>query len=140
MPGICFASSSHTMFYILQCMICNFVQRHLVVSFSYIQCLHEISNTNLYIQHTYISQNIIATNMKSQNIYFPTLCPKGTRKPSNLHSSPKCWHDISITSKYTHLIYISQNIYNIPKYIFPHPVPEGHKETLQLTFFPQVLA
>ena len=35
MPGICFASSWHTMFYILKCMICNFVQRHLVVSFSY---------------------------------------------------------------------------------------------------------
>ena len=44
------AQSAHSaMFYILQCMIFNFVQRHLVVSFSYLQCWHDISNTNIYI-------------------------------------------------------------------------------------------
>ena len=33
----------------------------------------------------------------------PTLCPKGTRKPSKLHSSPKCWHDIFNTNLYIQL-------------------------------------
>ena len=52
-----------------------------------------------YIFNNYIFPKIIfATNIKSQNIYFPTLCPKGTRKSSNLYSSPKCWHDISKTN------------------------------------------
>ena len=30
-----------------------------------------------------------------RNVHFPTLCPKGTKKPSNLHLSPNCWHGIS---------------------------------------------
>ena len=71
MPGICFASSWHTMFYILQCMICNFVQRHLVVSFSYPKWWHDISNTNIYIQLIHIPKWDI----------LPPLCPNGTQKP-----------------------------------------------------------
>ena len=63
-----------------------------------------------------------------KNVYSPTLRPKGVQKPFNLHSSPKCWHDI-----------FNANIY-IQKCIFPNPAPEGRTETLQLTFLPQVLA
>ena len=62
-----------------------------------------------------------------KNVYSPTLRPKGAQKPSNLHSSPKCWHDI-----------FNANMY-ILKCIFPIPAPEGRTETLQLTFIPQVL-
>ena len=36
----------------------------------------------------------------SKNVHSPTLCPKGTQKPSNLHSSPKCLHDIANTNIY----------------------------------------
>ena len=42
--------------------------------------------------------------------------------------SPNCWHHISNT-----------NIY-FKKCTFTKPVPEGHTETFQLTFIPQVLA
>ena len=62
-----------------------------------------------------------------KNVHSPTLRPKGAQKPSNLHSSPKCWHDI-----------FNANMY-ILKCIFPIPAPEGRTETLQLTFIPQVL-
>ena len=37
-------------------------------------------------------------HISNTNIHSPILCPKGTQKPSNLHSSPKCWHDISNTN------------------------------------------
>ena len=33
-----------------------------------------------------------------KNVYSPTLRPKGAQKPFNLHSSPKCWHDIFNTN------------------------------------------
>ena len=73
------------------------------------KCWHNISNTNLYFQLTYIPS---------------TLRPKGAQKPFNLHSSPKCWHDI-----------FNANIY-IQKCLFSNPAPEGRTETLQLTFLP----
>ena len=59
-----------------------------------------------------------------KNVYSPTLRPKGAQKPFNLHSSPKCWHDI-----------FNANIY-IQKCLFSNPAPEGRTETLQLTFLP----
>ena len=40
-------------------------------------------------------RHIPNTNIYFHKCTFPTLCPKGTQKPSNLQSSPKCWHDIS---------------------------------------------
>ena len=58
-------------------------------------------------------------------IVWPYDCP--TLWLSDLHSSPKCWHDI-----------FNANIY-IQKCMFPHPVPKGHTETLQLSFIPQAL-
>ena len=83
----------------------------------------------------------------SENIHSPTRRPKGAQKPSNLHSSPTCWHGISNTIYvqltytpqivgiiYPIQIYISKNVY------FPNPVSTRHTETLQLTFIPQVLA
>ena len=35
-----------------------------------------------------------------KNVYSTTLRPKGAQKPYNLHSSPKCWHDIFNTNIY----------------------------------------
>merc|ERR1712110_1094073 len=55
------------------------------------------------------------------NVHSPTLCPKGTQKPSNLQSSPKCWHDISNINIYLQLIYTPQmvgSIYLIQIYFF----------------------
>ena len=89
--------------------------------------------------------------------------------PSNLHLSPNCWHGISNISMYIHLncivlmshilvwpnTYCKQcpnftplivgSIYPIKLYIsynctLPNPVPEGHKETLYLTFISKLLA
>ena len=84
----------------------------------------------------------------SKYVQSPTLCPKGTQKPSNLHSSPMCWHDISNINIYLQVTYTPQIvgiIYPIQIYIsknvyFPNPVSTRHTETLQLTFIPQVLA
>ena len=81
----------------------------------------------------------------SKNVHSPTLCPKGTQKPSNLHSSSKCWHDISNINIYLQVTYAPQIvgiIYPIQIYISknPKPIPKGHTETLQLTFILQVLA
>ena len=41
----------------------------------------------------------------SKNVHSLTLCPKGTQKPSNLHSSPKRYHDISNIKIYIPLTY-----------------------------------
>ena len=49
----------------------------------------------------------------------PPLCPKGTQKPIELNSSPKCRHDISNTNIYIQLIHI-------PKWdILPPLCPKG---------------
>merc|ERR1712001_451022 len=47
----------------------------------------------------------------SKNVHSPTLCPKGTQKSSNLHSSPNCWHDISNTN-----IHIQLTVVDVPFY------------------------
>ena len=53
----------------------------------------------------------------------------------NLLSSPNSLQYISNTNIYL------DNLHVIPKIGHsPNSVPEGHKETLQITFFPQVLA
>ena len=52
----------------------------------------------------------------------------GTLKLSILHSSPKCWHDISNTNIYIQLINIAQNIYSTNIYLQPsnlHSFPKG---------------
>ena len=56
----------------------------------------------------------------AQNIDFPTLRPKGAQKPSNLHSSPKCWHDISNTKLYIQLTYIPQIVGSIYAILMYH--------------------
>ena len=55
-----------------------------------------------------------------------TLCPKGTQKPSNLHSSPKCWHDISniIYIQLTYTPQIVGSIYPIQIYILKTLIPQ----------------
>ena len=56
----------------------------------------------------------------SKYVQSPTLCPKGTQKPSNLHSSPMCWHDISNINIYLQVTYTPQIvgiIYPIQIYI-----------------------
>ena len=50
--------------------------------------IHPPSVGMIYSMPTYIFKNV----------YSPTLRPKGAQKPYNLHSSPKCWHDIFNTN------------------------------------------
>ena len=71
--------------------------------------------TYIYIQLTYTPQ-IIGIIYPIQiyvlkNVDSPPLCPKGTQKPSNLHSSPNCWHDISNTN-----INIQLTVVDVPFY------------------------
>merc|ERR1719458_1332122 len=57
-----------------------------------------------------------------KNVHSPTLCPKGTQKPSKLHLSHKCWHDISNTNIYiqlTHTPHIIGSIYPFSKIHIP---------------------
>ena len=87
------------------------------------------------------------TNIHFQNWTFPNPVPEGHKETLQLTFSPKvlawyiqyqhiystiyspnCWHHIS-----------NANIH-IQNCTFPYPVPEGHKETIQLTFVPKVLA
>ena len=75
---------------------------------TFIQCWHDISNTNIYIQLIHIPKMYI----------LPPLCPKGTQKPINLNSSPKCWHDISNTKLFIQLTYISQIVGSIYEYCY----------------------
>ena len=66
-------------------------------------------------------QHISNTNIYFHKCTFPTLCPKGIQKPSNLQSSPKCWHDISYINIYIQLTYTPQmvgSIYPIQNTIF----------------------
>ena len=65
------------------------------------------------------------------NVHFPTLCPKGTQKPYNLHSSPKCWPVISNINIYfnCHRLPTLLAAYIKYKCSLSNPVPEGHKET-----------
>ena len=101
-----------------------------------------------YILYKYTFQNVHYQTLCPEILKIPNLYPKGTQKPFNLHSSPNCWHDISNTNihiQLTHTPQIVGSIYPIQIYIFqkctfPNPVPEGHTETLQLTFIPQLLA
>ena len=58
--------------------------------------MHDIFNTKLYTQLTYIPKLYIPT----------TMCQNGTGKPSKLPSSPKSWHCISTTKLYTQLTHI----------------------------------
>ena len=67
-----------------------------------------------YIQY----QHIYSTDTYSKNVHFPTLCPKGTQKPINLNSSPKCWHDISNTKPFIQVTYISQIVGSIYEYCY----------------------
>ena len=68
-----------------------------------------------YIQYQHIYSNDTFSKKKS---HFPTLCPKGTQKPINLNSSPKCWHVISNTKLFIQLTYISQIVGTIYKYSY----------------------
>ena len=86
---------------------------------------HDISDINIYIQQTHTPQNVGSIYpiqiYISKNVHPPTLCPKGTQKPTNLHLSPKCWHDISNTNTYiqlTHFPQIVGSTYPMQIYIF----------------------
>ena len=107
---------------------------------------HDISDINIYIQQTYTCQNVGSIYpiqiYISKNVHPPTLCPKGTQKPYNLHSSPKCWPVISNIKIYfnCHRLPTLLAAYIKYKCSLSNPVPEGHTETLLLTFIPQMLA
>ena len=81
------------------------------------KCRHDISNTNIYIQMIHTPQifgSIYPIQINSSKIVrSPTLCPKGTQKPSNTHSSPKFWHDISNTNIYIQLTHTTQIVGSI---------------------------
>ena len=101
------------------------------------KCLHDIFNTKLYNQLTYIPKLYIPT----------TMCQNGTGKPSKLPSSPKCLHDISnpniyIPIKHTPKIFCS--LYPIQRLFFknlhyPTLCQNGTKKPFQITIIPQVL-
>ena len=65
-----------------------------------------------YIQY----QVIYSNNTYSKNVHFPTRGRRGTQKPINLNTSPKCWHDISNTKVFIQLTYISQIVGTIYEY------------------------
>ena len=76
-------------------------------------------------------------------VHTPTLRPKGAQKPSNLHSSPKCWHDISNTNIYIQLTYIPQMLAEYIQYkyiILKMYIPQGAQKLPNNTFIPLVLA
>ena len=62
-------------------------------------------------------------------------------RPSNLHSSPKCWHGISNINIYfnCHMLPTLLASYFQYKCSLFNTVPDGHTETLLLTFIPQML-
>ncbi len=76
------------------------------------KCWHDISNINTYIQLNIFPKLLAAYIQYNwlfyRNVHFPTLCPKGTKKPSNLHLSPNCWHGISNINIYIQLNYTPQ--------------------------------
>ena len=66
-------------------------------------------------------------------VYSPTLPPKDAQELSNLHSSPKAWHDISNINIYLQVTYTPQIVGII------YPIQIYISENV-LTFIPQVLA
>ena len=85
---------------------------------------HDISIINLYLQVTYVPQIVgIIYPIQiyiSENVHSPNLYPKDTQKSCNLHSSSKCWHDISNINIYLQVTYTPQIvgiIYPIQIYI-----------------------
>ena len=124
------------------------------------KCWHHISNINLYFQLKHTPQivgSIYPIQLYiSKIVHSPTLCQKGTQKPSNLHSSPKCWHDISNTNIYIQLIHTPQIVgsifpiqINISKIVHsPTLCPKGTQKPsdisniniyIQLTCTPQIV-
>ena len=67
-----------------------------------------------------------------KNVYYPTMRPKGAENLSNLHLSPKGWHDISNTNKYIQLIFILLIEY------FPTLRPKGSQKLSKLHSSPRV--
>ena len=61
-------------------------------------CLHSISNINIYIQLSHAPQIVGSIYPIQQhifiNVHFPTLCPKGTQKPSELAFIPQLFLDV----------------------------------------------
>ena len=81
-----------------------------------------IQYKHIYIANLHIFQKLVIP---------PTLCPKGTRKPSKLHSSPKCWHGISNTKIFIQLIH------NPKMYIPPTLCPKGTRKPSKLHSSPK---
>ena len=97
---------------------------------------HDISSTNIYFQLTYITKTVGCIYPIQiyvfKNVYSPTMRPKGAENLSNLHLSPKGWHDISNTNKYIQLIYILLIEY------FPTLRPKGSQKISKLHSSPRV--
>ena len=89
-----------------------------------------------YIFNWHISPKLLAAYIQYKLYFlksiFPTLRPKGAQNLSNLHLSPKGWHDISNTNKYIQLIYILLIEY------FPTLRPKGSQKISKLHSSPRV--
>ena len=75
-------------------------------------CWHDISNTNIYIQRTYIPQivgSIYSIQIYiSTNLYSQTPAPEGRTETPTIHPAPKCWPDISNTHICNQLTFVPQ--------------------------------
>ena len=111
--------------------------------------------TNIYLQtvgmvypiSTYISNWIILSKLLAayiqynwifyKNVHFPTLCPKGTQKPQNLHSSSKllAWY-IKYQLTYSTVTYPPNcwhRIFNTNLHLYVH-FHRNHQSQIQATF------
>ena len=138
LPGIGFASFGYTMFYLLQCMIYIFVQRHLAASFINglkirieSQMLDITHNKDVWHEY-HDGMKIVGFFTHSRNIFltFPhSLISRARRahwnSPTYIHP-PKCWHDISNTNICIPLIYIFKNLYP-PSVGMLYPIPTQYQ-------------
>ena len=104
--------------------------------------------THIFNWHIFLkllAEHIQCKYTFSKNVHSLTLRLKGTQKPSNLHSSPKCWHDIPNIHTYIQLTYIPQtvgSIYPIQIYISknvnpPTLCPKGTHKYYKLHLSPK---
>ena len=88
------------------------------VTYIYLQTVGMVYPISIYISNWIILPKLLAAYIQYnwlfyRNVHFPTLCPKGTKKPSNLHLSPNCWHGISNINIYIQLNYTPQIVGSI---------------------------
>ena len=96
------------------------------LTYIYLQTVGMVYPISTYISNWIILPKLLAAYIQYnwifyRNVHFPTLCPKGTQKPYNLHSSSNCWHGISNINLHIQLSHTHQIVgiaYSIQIYIF----------------------